>query len=97
MKKILMIIGGIVVGLVVLCAVIFFITSATSKKLVCEADEGKITIMYNDKTITGYTAKNVSYDLSGQKAYAEQIGIEAYIEEFSEYFSTNSSGRCKIK
>ena len=56
MKKILMVIGGIVVGIVVLGVVIFGVTSLTSKKLVCKSSEGNITIMYNDKIITGYTA-----------------------------------------
>jgi len=97
MKKVLMIIGGIVVGFAVLFGIIFAITSLTSKKLVCESSEGKITIMYNDKTLTGYTANKVSYDFDGQKEYAEQIGVKAYIEEFSELFSSKSTGSCKVK
>ena len=43
MKKILMVIGGIVVGIVVLGVVIFGVTSLTSKKLVCKSNEGNIT------------------------------------------------------
>ena len=94
MKKILMIIGGIVVGLVVLVVIIFFIVSATSEKLVCKSNEGNITIMYNDKTLTGYTATGLTYDLEAQKAYAEQIGVEAYLDEFSTLFSTKTTGSC---
>ena len=97
MKKVLMIIGGIVVGFIVLLVVVFLITSATSNKLVCESQEGKITIMYNEKTLTGYTASNVSYDFDEQKKYAEEIGVETYIEEFSKLFSSKSTGSCKIK
>ena len=97
MRKVLMIIGGIVVGFIVSFVAIFIITSATSKKLVCESDEGKLIIMYNDKTITGYTSNGVTYDLEGQKAYAEQIGVEAYIEEFSKLFSSKSTGNCKVE
>ena len=67
MKKVLMIIGGIVVGVVVLGVIIFVVVSSTSKKLVCKSNEGNITIMYNDKTITGYTAVGLSYDLDNQK------------------------------
>ena len=67
MKKILMIIGGIFLFLVVAFIVLYLIISATSKKLVCKSDEGNITIMYNDKTINGYTASGISYDLDGQK------------------------------
>lgn len=95
MKKVLTIIGGIVVALVVIIVIIFIFVSMTSEKLVCKSKEGNITIMYNDKTITGYTAKGISYDLDGQKKYAEQIGIEEYIKEFSKYFSTNTTGSCE--
>ncbi|MBE5820849.1 MAG: hypothetical protein E7166_06375 [Firmicutes bacterium] len=95
MKKVLMIIGGIVLGIAVLFVVIFAITSATSNKLVCKSDEGNITIMYNDKTITGYTANGISYDMDGQKKVAEQIGIDSYITQFRQWFSTNTTGSCE--
>jgi len=95
MKKVLMIIGGIVLGFAVLFIVIFAITSATSNKLVCKSDEGNITIMYNDKTITGYTANGISYDMDGQKKVAEQIGIDSYITQFKQWFSTNTTGSCE--
>lgn len=94
MKKTLMIIGGIVVGIVVLGIIIFSIVSATSKKMVCKSNEGNITIMYNDKTITGYTTNSMSYDLDQQKKYAEQVGIDAYLDEFSNWFSSNTTGSC---
>lgn len=94
MKKVLMIIGGIVVFIVILFIVIFGITSMTSKKLVCKSKEGNITLMYNDKTITGYTASGMSYDLNSQKKYAEQIGVDSYLKEFSKWFSTNTTGKC---
>lgn len=95
MKKILMIFGGITLGVIILFIMVFTITSANSNKLVCESAEGNITIMYNDKTITGYTAVGFSYDLDGQKEYAEQVGIDAYVKEFSEWFNSNTTGSCK--
>ena len=76
-EKVLTIIGGIVVALVVLIGAAFLYVSLTFEKLVCESDQGKITIMYNDKTIKGYTASSYSYDLDRQREYAEQIGIDA--------------------
>ena len=94
MKKFLMIIGGIFLFLVILFIILFLIISATSKKLVCKSNEGNITIMYNNKTISGYTANGLSYDLDGQKKYAEEIGIDAYIEEFSTMFSNKTAGSC---
>lgn len=95
MKKVLMIIGGIVLGLVVLGLIIFLIVSATSKKLVCKSSSGDITIMYNDKTLTGYTtAGNITYDYDVQSDYAETIGVSNYIAEFTTWFSTNTDGSC---
>lgn len=95
MKKVLMIIGGIVVGLIIIVVAIFAITSFSSKKLKCTSDEGEITIMYNDETLTGYTAKNITYDLNGQKEIAEQIGVEEYLDQFTDWFEENTSGTCK--
>ncbi len=90
MKKILMIIGGVVV----LGLAIFVIIAATSNKMVCKSDEGNITIMYNKKGITGYTANGISYDLDGQQDYANQVGIDKYLDEFSDWFSNNTTGTC---
>ena len=94
MKKVLMIVGGIFVGFVVLFFVIFMLTSLNSEKLVCKSKEGNITIMYDEETIKGYAASGINYDLDGQKAVAEQIGIEEYLEQFSNWFATNTSGTC---
>ena len=94
MKKALLIIGGIVLGIIVLAFVIIFIVAASSKKLVCTSSEGNITILYNDKTITGYTASNIDYDLDGQKEIADKIGVESYLAEFSAWFSSNTTGSC---
>lgn len=94
--KILAIIGGLVVGIIVLIIAIFLIISANSEKLVCKSDEGNITIMYNEKGITGYTSSGFSYDLDGQKEYAKLVGIDAYITEFDAWFKSNTSGYCTI-
>lgn len=95
MKNVLMVIGGIVVGIILLFLVIFGFVSLTSKKLVCKSDEGNITIMYNKDNITGYTAKNITYDLEGQKNIAKQIGVTEYLDEFTKWFETNTTGTCK--
>lgn len=97
MKKALMIIGGIVVSIIVLVVVIFVVISSTSKKLVCKSAEGNITLMYNNSTITGYTAKNISYDMSAQKEIAKQVGIDSYMKEFTEWFQNNTTGTCEYK
>lgn len=95
MKKVLMVIGGIVVGFIVLGIVVFSCVSLTSKKMKCKSNEGNITLMYNKKTITGYTSKKISYDLDGQKQLAEQMGVEAYLDEFAEWFKNNTTGTCE--
>ena len=94
MKKILMIIGGIVVGLIALIVIIFTVVRLTSQTLACTSDEGNITLMFNDRTIRGFTARGMGFNLDEQRAYAEQIGMEAYIEEFSQWFSSNTTGTC---
>ena len=66
-----------------------------SKKIVCKSNEGNITIRYNDKTIVGYSATKLAYDMEGQKTIANKIGIDAYIEEFKTWFKTNTTGTCK--
>lgn len=90
MKKVLMVIGGIVV----LFVLIFVVISVTSKKMVCKSDQGNITIMYNNKTITGYTATGLSYDFDKQKKLADEIGSEAYLNQFENWFKTNTTGSC---
>lgn len=95
MKKVLMIIGGIVVGSILLFILMYLFVSFTSNKLVCKSKEGNITILYNDKTITGYKAINMSYDKDTQTKYAEQIGTDTYIKEFKTWFETNTTGTCK--
>lgn len=95
--KVLAIIGGIIVGIIVLFVVIFSLISSNSNKLICKSSEGNITIMYNDTTITGYTAKGVSYDMDQQKTVVNQIGIKSYISQFTTWFETNTTGSCSIK
>lgn len=97
MKKVLTIIGGIVVGLIVLGGVIFFFVSMTSNKLICKSSLGNITIMYNDKELTGYKTSGMSYQFDDQKEYAKTIGIANYIEEFKEWFIKNTEGTCEKK
>ena len=94
--KILAIIGGVVVGIVILAIVIISIVSVSSEKLVCKSDKGNITIMYNEKGITGYIATGMSYDLDKQKEVANEIGMDAYITEFDNWFKNNTSGYCTI-
>ena len=96
MKKVLMIIGGIVVGIIVLVVAIFLFVSATSEKLVCKSTSGNITIMYSDEELTGYTTTgDITFDLDVASTVAESIGITEYIAEFKTWFETNTDGSCE--
>lgn len=95
MKKVLIIIGAVVLGIFALAAAIIAIVSLSSEKLKCESPKGNITIMYNDNEITGYAASNLSYDLDAQKSYANLIGVDAYLDEFEEWFEDNTGGFCQ--
>ncbi len=97
MKKTLMIIGGVVLGLVIIGGAIFLYLTTTSKKLVCKSKEGNITILYNKK-ITGYTTTgNISFDIDNQNAYVEKNGIEAYLTQYSASYANNTTGTCVKK
>ena len=39
----------------------------------------------------------MTYDLDEAQEYAEQVGVETYLDEFELWFSTNSSGSCTRK
>ncbi len=96
MKKVLIIIGSVLLGFVTLGCVIFAIVSLTSHKLRCTSSRGDITIMYNDEQITGYNAKNISYDMDGANDYVKEVGgIENYLIEFNDWFVENTSGTCE--
>lgn len=92
----LAVIGGIIVSFIILF-IVNLTTAANSKKLVCTSPQGNITIMYNDKNLTGYKAVGVSYNLHQQGKIANQIGTEKYIAEFKTWFKTNTTGTCHTK
>ena len=88
-------IGGIA-AFITIFITIFSIISANSEKLICKSNQGNITIMYKNNEIIGYKAVNITYDLDKQKEYARSVGIDAYLKEFSSWFSNNTSGTCTI-
>lgn len=93
---ILAVVGGLIVLTVAILAIVLLLFSS-EKKLVCTSKEGNITLNYDDKTIKSYAAAGVTYEFGEQKEYAEQIGIEAYMKEFKNWFETHTSGTCVYK
>jgi len=97
LKTILIIFGAIIiVGIVAVILIVAGVFSF-SKKLVCTSNEGNITIYYTDKQLTGYAASNITYDLTGQKEIANQIGVDSYLNQFEIWFQTNTTGTCERK
>ena len=71
-----------------------FMDTAT-KKMVCESNQGTISITYNKTTIVGYRSDNITYDIYEQRTYADEVGIKQYLDEFEEWFKVNTNGSCK--
>lgn len=94
---VLIAIGLIVAGVVAFFVLVFKNLTADANKLVCKSNEGNITIMYKNDEIIGYTVVNMEYDLDEQKEYAKEIGIDAYILEFKEWFSSHTTGSCVVE
>ena len=95
MKKLYLIGCGIVILAVILMNIFVFINREnSSNKLVCQSNNGNITIIYDEDTIIGYTAKEYTYDLLSEKNRAEQMGIDKYIKEFSNTYATSTLGTC---
>lgn len=84
-----------IVAIISLVGVLFINVSNSSNKLICQSKEGNITLMYNSQELIGYTTSGMKYDLDEQKEYASEIGINAYIEEFKNWFENHTTGTCK--
>ena len=93
MKKALTIILAIITIVLVCINVPYIITTFTSNKLTCKSKEGNITLIYND-TVEYFFTDNIYYNLDNQKAMIEKVGISNYIDYFSNWFDSNTSGKC---
>lgn len=91
-------VGCCIVILAVVVMVIFVLIKDNGpKQLVCESNNGNITLFYNNNTIEGYTSNGYTYDLLSEQSRAEQVGIDKYIEEYASIFNTNTSGTCTFE
>ena len=89
------IIGGIFLICLVFAIVMHLVMSSNSKQLVCTSNEGDITIYYSKKGVIDYTADGIEFDLEEQREYSVAVGIDAYLDEFSEWFQNNTTGTCQ--
>lgn len=94
-KKIFLAVCIFVVLLVVGLVVYITVDKDNSKELVCTSNAGNITIYYDNITVIGYTQNGYDYSLLSEKSRAETIGIDKYIEEFTDTFVSATNGTCK--
>lgn len=76
---------------------VYFIASnlIAGQKMTCESSIGNITLLHNDKEIKGYTTTGeISYDLDEQQPLSRYKGIDAYLDEFEDWFEYNTNGTC---
>ena len=92
------IIAIVILSVIILLAagyIIFTILSTATKEMVCESSTGNITIKYNKDTVVGYNSNTITYNIYEQREYADQIGIDLYLDEFEKWFKENTQGTCK--
>lgn len=63
-------------------------------KMVCKSSTGNITLTFTVEELLEYDSDKIDYDFKEQKKYAEEIGIDAYLDEYSNWFSNNTDGKC---
>ena len=91
-----LVVGGFFLLIVIIVVVALVLIATNTKSMVCKSNEGNITIMYGKKELIGYTADNITYDLDTQKDIAKKIGVDEYLKQFNDWFTTNTTGSCKI-
>lgn len=102
-KKIIIIAVIIILVLIIVGAVIIMMTSSQSSssienrnKLVCNSEQGNLTIFYNNENLTKYEADNLTFDIDGQNKIVDEIGVRTWIEDFSLWFRMNmKDGICE--
>jgi len=90
-------------GIVMLSVVVMIVLIAVNgignntKQLVCKSNNGNITLTYDENSIIGYTSSGYSFDLLLEQGRFSQLGMDRYIEEYSNTFNTNTFGTCTIE
>ena len=93
-KKLLLI--GLVIFIVAIFGIIMFVSS-NSNKLICKSSKGKLTIMYDEERVTGYTTAGFEFDMDYSNDLIEEIGLDEFLTSFEEMFEQKYDGTCEIK
>lgn len=71
---------------------------ANGDSLKCESDSGRVNLGFSGNQMITYSAFNYDFDFDTEKARANKIGKDAYIEEFNKSFVSNTvNGHCTYK
>lgn len=89
---------GAIAALVLFIVTLIVIGLINRREIACTSSRGNITLSYDKKKIVGYTATGVEFDFKAQQKYSQETGIENYINEFEEWFKSNTDdGVCERK
>ena len=94
-KKIMIImIIIILLAIIILGIISYYQNKMPIDKMVCKSSTGNITLTFTVEELLEYESNKIDYNFKEQKKYAEEIGIDAYLDEYSNWFSNNTDGQC---
>lgn len=67
----------------------------SSKSIICRSARGNVTLSYKEDRIVEAKTKDISFDLEGQNKVFKELGKAKYIEEFRQWFKTETGESCK--
>ena len=97
-KVIILFLSLVIIGLIVL-AIILYNNSKSSynKKVECKSEYARVTLYFDDDSITSYTSDGDFVLLDTANAFVKEMGVDNYIEEFISRFEKRYGGTCEIK
>ena len=95
--KVLWIIIGIISILFVISIVLYFVLKEKKNVMTCTSNTGTIVIKYTNKKIVDYTiVDGISFDVKENNKIIKSKGIDYFISQYNNWFSTNKFGTCDI-
>ncbi len=94
--KILAIIGGVFVAIIAMIFIAFAVIKSSSNRIECTSKGKSLTVYFNNETITGYSAKNVNFNIDTAKNTVSSSGIDNYVKTLQTWYETYVGGKCTI-